>query len=375
MGESQGAGDSAPNVNVAEKVTSLEALLCDPRPPDLSGARGSNRYDFQKSWALCLLLRLHNEDEEYVLLLEHFDDVVVLDSPTAPTSISFFQIKTAKHHWTNARLVKQKAGAKGPKRSILGRLIENGVKFGEYAERLVLVSNQPFSLELYDGAETSELTNVAFTNLSSAEKSRFRKKLKEQLEGDFTASEEITHFEVTELSVLEHSTHARGKISEFAEKRGLMEGHGALFKAITEELRRRTTFEGSRTSLSEILKSKGISRNEFEAMILHAAQAARNPSLDQCITQLTAEKVSWSEISSMQANWRRHQISLLDANRPDLKRMAQDIRAQIESYRQLHPKTGLHEMAFALSESMDNPIGYSDAELYAAILFEAYRNE
>lgn len=45
-------------------------------PREIAGARSGARYAYQAHWALCHLLELHNQAEDYILCLEHHDDII-----------------------------------------------------------------------------------------------------------------------------------------------------------------------------------------------------------------------------------------------------------------------------------------------------------
>src|SRR5688500_325414 len=95
-------GTSSPSV--------LEQLL-RVKPRENSGPRSANRFEFQRTWAFCLLLNLHRSSEDYAILLDFHDDVLVLDSATNPTGVDFFQIKTKKGaNWSVTLLLKREKG-------------------------------------------------------------------------------------------------------------------------------------------------------------------------------------------------------------------------------------------------------------------------
>lgn len=50
---------------------SLKKLVHDNKPREKSGPRSSNRFDFQKEWAICKLLELHQTDDDYLLVLDY----------------------------------------------------------------------------------------------------------------------------------------------------------------------------------------------------------------------------------------------------------------------------------------------------------------
>lgn len=72
----------------------LRELVVRCRPREQAGPRSADRFDYQKDWAICRLLALHESPGEYLIAFDIFDDVVVLNSAENPDRISFSQIKT-----------------------------------------------------------------------------------------------------------------------------------------------------------------------------------------------------------------------------------------------------------------------------------------
>ncbi len=94
-------------------MTLADALTSHP-PRESSGARTSNRYDFQKNWALCKLLELYSDTSDFLMLLDYHEDVVVLDDESSPEKAYFYQIKTKKSGaWTIATLTRKPKGKDG----------------------------------------------------------------------------------------------------------------------------------------------------------------------------------------------------------------------------------------------------------------------
>src|ERR1035437_9711941 len=110
---------------------SLLDQLVQVAPREVSGSRSSNRSDYQKSWAFCLLLKLHKTGQHYLVLFDYHDDVVVLDSAANPTAMDFYQVKTKKcGNWTATLLLKREKGANDePLNSIPGKMYSNKIAF------------------------------------------------------------------------------------------------------------------------------------------------------------------------------------------------------------------------------------------------------
>ncbi len=104
-----------------------ESLICRPR--ESSGSVSANRFDFQRDWALCRLFELQESGTDYVLVMEHHDDIVLLDSSDAPTAVDCYQVKTADSHWSIKDLLRQKSGKTGKANSIVGKMYANCIIF------------------------------------------------------------------------------------------------------------------------------------------------------------------------------------------------------------------------------------------------------
>ena len=52
----------------------LESFVGKP-VRESSGSRSANRFDYQKNWSLCELLALHANSEDFLMVLEHHEEV------------------------------------------------------------------------------------------------------------------------------------------------------------------------------------------------------------------------------------------------------------------------------------------------------------
>lgn len=71
--------------------------LATIKPQENAGASSSNRFDYQKSWGLKLLLEMELRNQDYVMIFDYHDDIVVCDFEKADKNIDFYQIKTKKN--------------------------------------------------------------------------------------------------------------------------------------------------------------------------------------------------------------------------------------------------------------------------------------
>jgi hypothetical protein len=134
----------------------LPDAVAGRKPRERAGAGSADRLDYQKNWALCKLLALHESTGDYLIAFDIFDDVVVLNGEITPDRISFFQIKTRQTPpMCLTDVLQRKQGKAGKLPSILGKLYYNKLEFPDHVEALTLVSNVPFKINLLDAAAKS----------------------------------------------------------------------------------------------------------------------------------------------------------------------------------------------------------------------------
>lgn len=131
----------------------LDRIATTPRR-ETGGAVAANRTDYQQSWAFCLLLTLHEKPNDYAVLLDFHDDVVVLDSAEEAKGMEFYQVKSKESgNWTITQLLRcpkgkdEKSGL-----SICGKMYANKLAFPNVTKSVNFVSNLRFKVHL-NGAE------------------------------------------------------------------------------------------------------------------------------------------------------------------------------------------------------------------------------
>jgi hypothetical protein len=75
-------------------TTSLQTLIETASPRERSGSQTSARYDFQTNFAILKLVELREGAQDFRVVVDLFDDLMVLDSALAPTAVRFYQIKS-----------------------------------------------------------------------------------------------------------------------------------------------------------------------------------------------------------------------------------------------------------------------------------------
>lgn len=96
--------------------------MFDKKVRENAGAQTRARYDFQAHIAMLKIFDLHEQANEYQVILDHFDDVVVVEKSASGDLIDFYQVKTKSGgQWSITALTRPKQGAPSPS-SIVGKM-------------------------------------------------------------------------------------------------------------------------------------------------------------------------------------------------------------------------------------------------------------
>lgn len=237
------------------------------KPREESGSKTSRKYSFQQDLSLFLLIKKHEKVDDYVYLFDFHDDLIVLDSSVSPQKIDFYQIKSKdKGNWTISALTKTKKD----ELSILGKLYSNKLNFPNHTQSLNFITNAPFSFKKLNTDEdsikkrlikASELCDESLKLCHSA----IQEELSITNSKDFN---ELTLFEVTELSNTNSSTHCLGELASLIYKLNPENKINAqlAYNQIKGEVVRKsstTTNDISLDNLEGLIELKGITKEQF----------------------------------------------------------------------------------------------------------------
>lgn len=283
-------------------------------------------------------MRLHESDQQYVLILEFHDDVLVVDDDVDPQYAEFFQVKTRNSgHWSKRDLLKSvsmknrkkgiDAGSQneleqeiGSPRSILGKLLEHCRHFLPQVKTLNLVSNVTFKLPLTSAPASTDRDNFCLSELSDEILREVKDAIRNELRIEGELPWDRVYFHTSGISIKEHEKYAVGELAAFLERRR-PDGRFAvqpLFRTLCGELARCATNEWKPVSFDELCQKKGIRRADLEGFLQFAEnQPIPGEQLRTVKEQLTHEGATYRDVSDIEASWRRYDIDKLDqANMP-----------------------------------------------------------
>ena len=87
----------------------LSQLLVSTTQRESSGQQTQARFDYQSLCGLALIFRQHEFDDDYALIFEFHNDLMLANHSKEPTSVSFFQVKTkSKGGWKISDFIHRK---------------------------------------------------------------------------------------------------------------------------------------------------------------------------------------------------------------------------------------------------------------------------
>jgi hypothetical protein len=353
------------------------------KPREVSGSRSSNRFDFQKSWALCLLLKLHRTGQDYLVLFDYHDDVVVLDSAANPTAIDFYQVKTKKGgNWTATLLLKREKGANDELlNSIVGKMYSNKIAFPKAARTLNFVSNAQFAVKhKNDPNRTVTLDGFELAELCKETLKEFSQSIQKEHNLIYSPlCDIVTRFTADPLSLESHATHAAGEFVNFLDqirpngKFAAVPGHRAIATAIA----RKTSHERSPSTKEELISSKGITRADFEQMLAtvlsHEEERERWDAVNQA---LIAEGHPFGDVNRWRNAFKKYAVERIDSSNTVLMAVQRTIKSSVAAAKRENQSLTVRELISGALQRFDSitrsaATPFSRDYLTAVILFEA----
>ena len=290
----------------------LKEKLKNVIPRENSGSISSNRFDYQKNWAICKLIEL-SKQKDFLLAFEFYEDIIVFDSSEDPKTIDFFQVKTkGKGKHSISTLLKKNKGS-----SILGKLFNNKINFEEETNSLSIISNCDYKLELKDKSFVG--IKVCCNELDKKE----TKKIAEELSSELSISWlkdyfDVLFFEKSDLTLEHHSDLTQQKLNKYIENKftDLKYNPSLAYTTIFDEVKRRNNIEKSLTTFEELVKYKSFSKSDFDNIInVVASEPNRLTKLkSEILNRLDSEKTPIGFRRFFQKNWTSAEIEYLKPN-------------------------------------------------------------
>lgn len=298
----------------------LKDSIVQIKPREIAGSISSSRFDYQKDWSLCQLLEYHEKENDYLLLFDYHEDLIIMDSESDPNKVSFFQLKGKKSgNWTLNNLIESEKNKDGiPLLSILGKLYSCKHKFSIETSTLNFISNARFNIKLNDGSAGLSKDKICITELTLRDKEIIKGKLKVEFSlAEMSDFEDIIFLEVTPLSLDDSATHSRGKLSDFLYRiRPLGKfAVSALYQNLLNEVKKRSAYSKEIFSFEELIEKKGIGKKLLNNWLDNLKVDVDLDEVWKRIeTALGNDRMPISETRKIKASWTDYELALQNPN-------------------------------------------------------------
>lgn len=346
-----------------------------------SGATSSNRFDYQKDWTIGKLIELHTTKSDYLILCDYHEDVVILDSEENPSTGTFVQVKTNKtDNWTSTRLIKRKNGKDGELlNSILGKLTSTVQQFSDHNPDMTVVSNARFNFNLSTGTNSLALDMVKLSDLDAGELKKIDDAIKAECGIDKYHLNYECCFEVSDLSLQDHSSHTKGKIIKFLEDIGhdKTANATALYRVLFDSVKNKTNIEASIDDYQELLAKKGIGKSYIDKMIQTIASSKDvNEMWTLLQNALSHEGVAPVKLMKIKHDWEKFDIDRLDPLNEVIQDLRKQARAAVSSITDENEDITITNMASEVAKNIAPkfPKQFSDNYILVVAFRELYEN-
>lgn len=356
---------------------SLPQLLEVTPPRELSGSATAGRYQYQANYGILKLIELLESGNDFRIVFDLFDDVMVLDSATAPARVWFYQVKTKDPgHWTSSDLCKL-VGAKAP-RSIVSRMCDHLSRFGAAVAETCMVSNAPYRLQLLDESHTSgSHARIMGPELNSKEIDKISSAVEEDdPSADVPAWLPKLAFIRTTLGVHDQDIFVIGRLQKHFDKAYGGEGTKItpLYQTLHESIAHKTSFSEIGIDQSEVLARKSLTKDELEQLLARAAQGRHSFIEDWETIRADLESIGIKSLTQVRiktaavAYYRDR-----SAGRPDASRLAEFVgRWVLDNAPAIAKCDSITKLAAMMEAALPESFGYSNTALQAALIVEAY---
>lgn len=359
------------------------------KPRERGGSIAANRQDYQRNWTLCYLLRIHDTTKDYTILLDYHDDVVAIDNTQDLKAIDFFQIKTDKSDkWTLSTLLKRKKDKDKEfvGNSICGKMYSNKIAFPDRTRTLNFVTNSQFKVSI-DGDEAKETTVDEFeiSKLKLEKREEFAKAIQDEFHLSEPPNFDIgILFRRDSLNWDGHDKQTIGELVEYLDKRS-PDGHfrvKAAFKALSLVILQKTSCERLIENPEELVRLKGITRDEFEGMIAQiitsdGKDAAKRDT--ELLQFLQNDNFGLMEIKELQREWKKYATQRIDVANPSIYELRTLAIEATKTYAQENPGCTLRqivdESTLIVRGKLSAAFPYNEKYIKAAVLIEFYESE
>lgn len=363
-----------------DAILDLQTLVFAKKPRENAGARSSNRFDYQKDWAIVKLTELHASGKDYLLAFEFHDDIAIFDASENPSKIEFYQVKTQdKPHWLLtdfAKTKKDKDGNQLP--SIFGKLNDHLSNYGNCVAGLFLITNSKVQATLTNDTDCMSVRTFDLKDVKNDEIQKLSTKLTVEFgTNDLQNLINLIAFRLRELDINQHSDITKAKLSAFieAELPDVKYQIGPFYTAIFDEVKSKSNVEETVLNFDRLKAVKAISRSDFERYL---SVLKNNNSMRDLATsienRLNQEKVDYRFVSAFKSQAKTYELQRMNYGDKGFQQTEQRIFNYADAYQR---KSGiisddLNVIYSSIPENQIKGVLLSEDYIKTIILFRLY---
>lgn len=252
------------------KANGAVQQMIDFPPDDNSGSSSSNRFAYQKNWALYKLLELEQLGRDYMIVMDYHEDIVIIDTSITGNNIDFYQVKTKKgDYWRPSELIETGKDAKGtPKSSIFGKILKHSIDFTR-ARDYYFVTDSFLRPENYVKGKDFDNSKIPFSKLDKDIQKSVKQKIKKELGS--IKSEVWQHFYISQqqLNIDNYKDTIVGLIQKFIDK-NLPKAEissSTLYDSLYSEIESVQDYEGYIDDEKILTERKSFKHSDFKVYI------------------------------------------------------------------------------------------------------------
>jgi len=265
----------------APKTDPWVSFLADKDVSETGGSHAEVGVDFCRYWAISVILMLEEAGaKDYAIVFQYMQDVMVVESATAPKEAELYQVKKKeKGAWNRSLLcacsrTKGKNGArrgtlKG--RSVLGKLYVAVEKLSRIAAvKGTFVSNAPCDLRAPTGEPVPCYGKVSVAGLLHSDRDQIEKKLVKELKRNQPLEHlGALHLEQTRVSPGAMRECVQGIADNFLARNHPQASNisGRLVERMVQAFSAASGLQPDLKTLADIIRWKGYTRRQFTCLL------------------------------------------------------------------------------------------------------------
>ena len=321
------------------KETAIQQMIEFP-PDDNSGSSSSNRFAYQKNWALYKMLELEQLGRDYMIVMDYHEDVVIIDASIEDNNIDFYQVKTKKgDYWRPTDLLAAGKDSNGNvKNSILGKLLKHSIDFAK-ARDYYFVTDSFLRPENYVKGKDFDDSRIPFSKLTKDVQKSAKQKIKKELKG--LKDDVWKHFYISQqqLSVDDYKVAIIGLIQKFIDNRlpKAEISSSTLYDSLYSEIESVQDYEGYISDEKILTERKSFKHSDFKNYIeklatFNSYDTKCDRVIDKCLPQAGEEMDIVREVQFKQILRSKIKAMLYDYNNAEFLQLTSFISRMVSEF-------------------------------------------